>query len=149
VRDHERRRRSLFLGQHQKPCRKLMRHVTIERHNIGDPSAVEDREQQQWVFGMLSIPRGVPVSGEDALMAAEPVHDRACNKCNVVSRLWICNAVPFGVAHVLSWVTPSTLQARIVLDGLAPIRILTCGSKTASSNSFVASGAAGAPKWMR
>ena len=35
-------------------ARKLAHHVAIERHIVRDPEAVEDREQQQRVFGRLS-----------------------------------------------------------------------------------------------
>ena len=46
--------RPLLLGERQELRRKLAHHVAIERHNVRDPEAVEDREQQQRVFGRLS-----------------------------------------------------------------------------------------------
>ena len=52
--DHERSRRSLLLGERQELRRKLARHVAIERDAVRDPEAVEDGEQQQWIFGRLS-----------------------------------------------------------------------------------------------
>ena len=52
--DHERDGRPLLLGERQKLRRKLAHHVAIECHIVRDPEAVEDREQQQRVFGRLS-----------------------------------------------------------------------------------------------
>ena len=52
--DHERDCCSLFLGERQELRRKLAHHVAVERDKIRDPEAVEDREQQQRVFGRLS-----------------------------------------------------------------------------------------------
>ena len=52
--DHERHCRPLLLGERQELRRKLAHHVAIERHVVRDPEAVEDREQQQRVFGRLS-----------------------------------------------------------------------------------------------
>ena len=52
--DHERDGRSLLLGERQELRRKLAHHVAVERHGVRDPEAVEDREQQQRVFGRLS-----------------------------------------------------------------------------------------------
>ena len=52
--DHERHGRPLLLGERQELRRKLAHHVAVERHIVRDPEAVEDRKQQQWVFGRLS-----------------------------------------------------------------------------------------------
>ena len=52
--DHERDCRALFLGERQELRRKIAHHVAIERHEVRDPEAIEDREQQQRVFGRLS-----------------------------------------------------------------------------------------------
>ena len=52
--DHERDCRPLLLGERQELRRKLAHHVAVERHIVRDPEAVEDREQQQRVFGRLS-----------------------------------------------------------------------------------------------
>ena len=52
--DHERGCRCLLLGERQKLRRKLAHHVAVERRIIRDPEAVEDREQQQRIFGRLS-----------------------------------------------------------------------------------------------
>ena len=52
--DHERNGRPLLLGERQELRRKLAHHVAVERHKVRDPEAVEDREQQQRVFGRLS-----------------------------------------------------------------------------------------------
>ena len=52
--DHERASRPLLLGERQELCCKLERHVAIECDKVGDPEAIEDREQQQRVFGRLS-----------------------------------------------------------------------------------------------
>ena len=46
--------RSLLLSERQELRRKLATHIAIERHIVRDPEAVEDREQQQRVFGRLS-----------------------------------------------------------------------------------------------
>ena len=46
--------RSLFLGERQELRRKLAHHIAIECHEVRGPEAVEDREQQQRVFGRLS-----------------------------------------------------------------------------------------------
>ena len=50
---HERDCRPLFLGERHELRRKLAHHVAIERDNVRDPDAVEDREQQQRVFRRL------------------------------------------------------------------------------------------------
>ena len=52
--DHERAGRPLLLGERQELRRKLAHHVAVERHIVRGPEAVEDREQQQWVFGRFS-----------------------------------------------------------------------------------------------
>ena len=52
--DQKRSRRSLLLGQGQELCRELANDFPIERHDVRDPEAVEDQEQQQWVFGRLA-----------------------------------------------------------------------------------------------
>ena len=52
--DDERHGRPLLLGERQELGRKLAHHVAVERHIVRDPEAVEDRKQQQWVFGRLS-----------------------------------------------------------------------------------------------
>ena len=52
--DHERDCRSLLLGERQEVRRKIAQNVAVERHIVRDPEAVEDREQQQRVFGRLS-----------------------------------------------------------------------------------------------
>ena len=52
--DHERDRRPLLLGERQELRRKLAHSVAVERHIVRDPEAVENREQQQRVFGRLS-----------------------------------------------------------------------------------------------
>ena len=46
--------RPLLLGERQELRRKLTHYVAVERHVVRDPEAVEDREQQQRVFGRLS-----------------------------------------------------------------------------------------------
>ena len=46
--------RPLLLGERQELRRKLAHHVAIERHIVRDPEAVEDRKQQQRIFGRLS-----------------------------------------------------------------------------------------------
>ena len=52
--DHERDCRPLLLGERQELRRKLAHSVAVERDIVRDPEAVEDREQQQRVFGRLS-----------------------------------------------------------------------------------------------
>ena len=52
--DHERDGRPFLLGERQELRRKLKRSIAVERHVVRDPEAVEDREQQQWIFGSLS-----------------------------------------------------------------------------------------------
>ena len=51
--DHERSCRPLLLGERQELRRELAHQVAVERHEVRDPEAVEDREQQQRVFGRL------------------------------------------------------------------------------------------------
>src|SRR6516225_2004968 len=50
----ERSRRPLLLGERQELRRKPEYHVAVERYIVCDPEAVENREQQQRVFGGLS-----------------------------------------------------------------------------------------------
>ena len=45
---------SPLLGQCENLCRKVAHHVAVERDQARDPEAVEDREQQQWIFGRFS-----------------------------------------------------------------------------------------------
>ena len=52
--NHERDCRSLLLGERQELRCEVAQNVTIKRHIVPDPEAVEDREQQQRVFGRLS-----------------------------------------------------------------------------------------------
>ena len=52
--DHERDCRFLLLGKRQELRRKLAQRIAVERDEVRDPEAVEDREQQQRVFGRLS-----------------------------------------------------------------------------------------------
>ena len=68
--DHERDRRPLLLGERQKLRRKLAHDVAVECHKVRDPETVEDREQQQRVFGRLSE-RLQPVRSAD-VPAPEP-----------------------------------------------------------------------------
>ena len=46
--------RPLLLGERQKLRGKVAHHIAVERYKVRDPEAVEDREQQQRVFGRLS-----------------------------------------------------------------------------------------------
>ena len=68
--DHERDRRSLLLGKRQELRRKLAHHVAVERHVVRDPEAVEDREQQQRIFGRLS--RALPPARSAGAPARPP-----------------------------------------------------------------------------
>ena len=52
--NHEREGRPLLFGERKELRRKLAHHVAVERHEVRDPEAVKDREQQQWIFGRLS-----------------------------------------------------------------------------------------------
>ena len=52
--NHARHWRPLLLGKLQKPRRKLTHHITVEGNEVGDPGAIEDREQEQWILGRLS-----------------------------------------------------------------------------------------------
>ena len=52
--DHERDRRPLLLGERQELRCELAQSVAVECHKVRDPKAVEDREQQQRVFGRLA-----------------------------------------------------------------------------------------------
>src|SRR5215469_10692131 len=51
---HEGPRRRLLVCEGQELGSKLTHHVAIERDKVGDPKAVENREQQQWIFRRLS-----------------------------------------------------------------------------------------------
>ena len=51
---HERNRRSLLLSECQELRCEITADVAIERVMVGDPEAIENREQNQWVFGSLS-----------------------------------------------------------------------------------------------
>jgi hypothetical protein len=52
---HQKRsRRSLLLGERKELRRKRANDIAIECRKVRDPEAVEDQEQQQWVFGRLS-----------------------------------------------------------------------------------------------
>ena len=52
--NHERAGRSLLLGERKELRRKLAHSVAVERDKVRNPETVEDREQQQRVFGRLS-----------------------------------------------------------------------------------------------
>jgi hypothetical protein len=52
--NHEGDYRSLFLGERQELCREIAKDIPIERQVVRDAKAVEDREQQQRVFGRLA-----------------------------------------------------------------------------------------------
>lgn len=44
----------LFLGERKKLRRKLTHQVAVKGHIIRNPEAIQDREQQQWVFKRLA-----------------------------------------------------------------------------------------------
>ena len=52
--EHEGSRRPLLLRKRQELRRKLAQTSAIERHKFAAHEAVEDRKQQQWVFGRLT-----------------------------------------------------------------------------------------------
>ena len=52
--NHERDCRPLLLRERQELRRKIAHSIAIECHKVRDPEGVEDREQQQRVFGRLS-----------------------------------------------------------------------------------------------
>src|SRR6516165_5754654 len=52
--EHERDGRPLLHGQSEELRRELTDHVAVERYKIRDPTAVQDREQYQRIFGRLS-----------------------------------------------------------------------------------------------
>src|SRR5262249_39704162 len=54
MRNHERYCRSLLVGERQKLRREASQIVAVEAHKVPDPEPIEDREQQQRVFGRLS-----------------------------------------------------------------------------------------------
>ena len=47
-------RRSLLLGEREELRRKFAHSIAVEGHKVRDPEAIEDREQQQRIFGRLS-----------------------------------------------------------------------------------------------
>src|SRR5262245_36169195 len=51
---HECPRRPLLICKGQKLDSQLTYHVAVERYEVGDPEAVKNREQQQWIFRWLS-----------------------------------------------------------------------------------------------
>jgi hypothetical protein len=51
---HKRDCRSLLLGQRQELRRKITQSVTVERHVVCSKETVQDREQQQRIFGRLA-----------------------------------------------------------------------------------------------
>src|SRR5215475_10271856 len=51
---HEGPRRFLLICKGQKLDSKLTHHVAVERDKVRDPKAVENREQQQWIFRRFS-----------------------------------------------------------------------------------------------
>ena len=52
--NHERNGRSLLLRRAPETRSKLAQHIAVERYRFAVPKAVEDREQQQRVFGGLT-----------------------------------------------------------------------------------------------
>jgi hypothetical protein len=52
--DHQRDYRPWLVGQRQELCCKVEHCIAVEPHIARDPEALEDREQQQWIFGRLS-----------------------------------------------------------------------------------------------
>src|SRR6516225_7354309 len=52
--DHEWYDLPLLLCESYKLRRKLAHHLSVERHIACCPDAIEDREQQQWIFGRFS-----------------------------------------------------------------------------------------------
>src|SRR3974377_119126 len=52
--DHEWNDLPLLLCERHELRRQLARLVSVERHIACCPGAIEDREQQQWVFGRFS-----------------------------------------------------------------------------------------------
>src|SRR5437016_3898057 len=51
---HEWPRRPLLICEGQELDSQLTHHVAVERYKVGDPKAVKNREQQQWIFRRLS-----------------------------------------------------------------------------------------------
>src|SRR6266516_7122331 len=51
---HEWPRRPLLICEGQELDSQLTHHVAVERYKVGDPKAVKNREQQQWIFRGLS-----------------------------------------------------------------------------------------------
>src|SRR6266699_4653895 len=54
MRHHEWPRRPLLICESQELDSKLTHHVAVERDEIRDPKAVQNREQQHWIFRRLS-----------------------------------------------------------------------------------------------
>jgi hypothetical protein len=54
MRDQERRCRLLLRGKLHELHRRFAHYVPVECHKVRSPEAVEDREQQHWVFEGLS-----------------------------------------------------------------------------------------------
>ena len=54
MRNHERACRLLLLGERQELRGKLAQCMALERYKVSSPEAIEDRKQQQWVFGRFS-----------------------------------------------------------------------------------------------
>jgi hypothetical protein len=52
--NYEREGRPLLLSEREELRRKGAHRVAVERHIVRSPDAVEDRDQQQWVFRRLS-----------------------------------------------------------------------------------------------
>ena len=51
---HEWPCRPLLICEGQELDSQLTHHVAVERYKVGDPKAVKNREQQQWIFRRLS-----------------------------------------------------------------------------------------------
>jgi hypothetical protein len=54
VPEHQRKRGFLFLSKRQELGGQIATYIAIERHGVHDPESVENREQQQRVFGRLA-----------------------------------------------------------------------------------------------
>src|SRR6516162_3710591 len=59
MRHHERPGRSLLIREGHELPGKVTHHVAVERHKVSDPKAVENGEQQQWIFRRLSACLGL------------------------------------------------------------------------------------------
>src|SRR5262249_39135534 len=85
---HERNPRALLLGECQEPRREVAANITIKCLNVRDPETVEDREEQQRLFGRLSegprsldeqaclIERSLSLRGRIAFGVHQSVHER-------------------------------------------------------------------------